>query len=214
MIKKAYSVQMTYDVSNGEKRQAEKALLCFSQALKRLNVASEYLNIMKTPFENNQDMKPDEIMKHRAAIRRFRDKSVEKFNKFKTMAFTCVNTMQDFATDTQTLKLMKSFISSIDDLEIKVNKFVDIFNDLESKDFVKDIVSNITEIQTQCDEIDDSIDERIKNHIQSNILASSWVDSVSNDLQMKIEQKTPLMIDLFNKRQEQLNDTIMEKSKH
>ena len=35
---------------------------------------------------------------------------------------------------------------------------------------------------------------------------------MSNDLQMKIEQKTPLILDLFNKRQDQLNDAIEERS--
>jgi hypothetical protein len=29
---------------------------------------------------------------------------------------------------------------------------------------------------------------------------------------MKIEKKTPLIVDLFNKRQEQLNDAVEEKS--
>jgi 50S ribosomal subunit-associated GTPase HflX len=43
-------------------------------------------------------------------------------------------------------------------------------------------------------------------------LATSWVDSISNDLQMKIEDKTPLILDLFNARQQQLNDSIEERS--
>jgi len=120
--------------------------------------------------------------------------------------------MQAFASDTQTVKLMKSFIISIDDLEILVNDFVDLFNDLETKDFAKNIVGSIENIQKQCEDVDEIIDERLKSHIQSNILAKSWVDSVSNDLQMKIEQKTPLILDLFNKRQDQLNDMIKEKS--
>jgi 50S ribosomal subunit-associated GTPase HflX len=60
--------------------------------------------------------------------------------------------------------------------------------------------------------VDQIIDERIKTHIQTNILATSWVDSISNDLQMKIEDKTPLILDLFNARQQQLNDSIEERS--
>lgn len=212
MIKKAYSVQMTYEVSDGEKIQAERALLCFNHALKLLNMASDHLNIMKTPFKDNPEMSPEEVMKARAAIRRFRDKSIENFNEFKVASFKCVNAMQTFASDTQTVKLMKSFISSIDDLEAKVNKFTDLFDDLESKDFVKNIVTNLEEIQKQCDDIHEIIDERIKSHVQSNILSKNWVDSVSSDLQMKVEQKTPLILDLFNKRQEQLNEAIKERS--
>lgn len=212
MIKKAYAVQMTYDVSDVEKVEAEKALVCFGHTFKLLQIASDHLNIMKTPFKNSPDMPSEEVMEARAAIRRFRDKSVENFNDFKRSAFQCVNVMQNFASDTQTVKLMKSFIAAIDDLEQKVNNFIDLFKDLEAKDFSTKIVTNIETIQDQCEDIEEIIEERIKNHIQTNILASSWVDSISNELQMKIEQKTPLILDLFNKRQDQLNDTIKERS--
>lgn len=210
MIKKSYSVQMSYDVSDSERHQADKALLYFKAAEKFLMQASDHLNIMKTPFKDNSDVAPEDIMKARAVIRRFRDKAIENFDKFKKVAFDCVNLMQTFASDTQTLKLMKSFISSVDGLELSVNQFADLFNDLKSKEFAKDVVASIEDIQKQCEEIDEIIDERIRNHIQTNILATSWVDSISNDLQMKIEKKTPLIVDLYNQRQEQLNNVIEE----
>src|SRR6185369_16722098 len=212
MIKKSYSVQMSYDVSDSERSQAEKALLYFKAAEKYLVQASDHLNIMKTPFKDNQDMTPEDVMTARAVIRRFRDKGIENFDKFKKVAFDCVNLMQTFSSDTQTLKLMKSFIASVDDLETGVNQFADLFNDLHSKDFVKDVVVAIENIQKQCDEIEKIINERIKSHIQTNILAKSWADSISNDLQMKIEKKTPLIVDLYNQRQEQLNDAVEERS--
>lgn len=210
--KKAYSIQMSYEVSDIEKKQAEQALLYFSTTLKILQQASDHLNIMRTPFKDNPEMDPDEVMKARAAIRRFRDKAIENFNDFKEAAFKCVNSMQVFASDTQSVKLMKSMITGIDELEVKVNNFAEVFDDLQSKDFVKNIVSSIEDIQKQCDDVEEIIDERIKPHIQNNILATSWVDSVSQDLQMKVEKQTPLIIDLYQKRQEQLNDSIKERS--
>lgn len=209
--KKAYAIQMSYQVSDAEKMQAERALLCFNRSITLLDNASEHLNIMKTPFKDSPDMSSEDIMNIRTALRRFRNKSVENFNEFKTMAFKCVNIMQEFSSDTQTVKLMKSFISSIDDLENSVNEFVALFDDLKSKEFAKNIVASIEDIQKQCEEVDTIIDDRLKNHIQSNILSRSWVDSVSNELQMKIEPKTPLILDLFNKRQEQLNEKIKDK---
>lgn len=212
MIKKAYSIQMSYDVSDDEKKSAEQALIFFDAALKKLHKATDHLNIMKTPFKENPEMTPEAVMNARAAIRRFRDKVIDNFNDFKITAFKCVNVMQSFASDTQSVKLMKSFISAIDTLEIQVNNFADLFTDLQSKEFPKKIVEQIESIQKDADGIDEIIDERIKNHIQTNILASSWVDSVSNDLQMKVEEKTPLILDLFNKRQDQLNEIIKERS--
>lgn len=211
-ISKAYSTQMSYQVSDTEKHQANQALIYFTSASKTLRQASDHLNIMKTPFKDNPEMTPDDVMEARPVIRRFRDSSIELFNKFKETAFQCVNTMQIFTSDTQTLKLMKVLIASIDDLETKVNHFSDLFDDLQSKDFPTNIVSSIEEIQKQCDDIDEIIDERIKTHIQSNILAVNWVDNMSKNLQVKIEEKTPLIIDLYNKRQDQLNNIIKERS--
>ena len=212
MIKRAYSVQMSYDVSDEEKNQAEKALLAFEHASKLLQLANNHLDIMKTPFKDNPEIDPKDVIKARVAIRRFRDQAVDNFNTFKRQAFACVSIMKLFESDTQTLKLMKSFISSIDDLENKVNQFVELCNDLEAKSFVADVVKSLEGIQDQCKDIQEIMDERIKNHIQSNILATSWVDNVGSDMQMKIEEKTPLIIDLFNQRQDQLNDMIKERT--
>ena len=211
MIKRGYAIQMSYDVSDSEKTQAESALLHFNAVERLLNKASDHLNIMKTPFKENPEMTPEDVMKARAALRRFRDKVIENFNEFKVEAFKCVHTMQNFSSDTQTVKLMKSFISSVDNVEVLVNEFADIFDDLKSKEFSRNIVTAIESIQKECSALDRIVDERIINHIQTNILSKSWVDSISNNLQMKVEQKTPLILDLFNKRQEQLNDLIKEK---
>ncbi len=202
---------LSYNISDEEKLKAENALLYFNHTIKVLDMASDHLNIMKTPFKDNPEIDLKEVVKARAAIRRFRDKVVEHFNNFKQNAFKCVNVMQEFSSDTQTLKLMKSFISSIDDLERKVNKFINLFGDLEAKSFPQDIVKAIEDIQKQCNDVSEIADERIKTHIQTNILATSWVDSVSSDLQMKLEEKTPLIIDLFNERQNQLNKILKEK---
>ena len=211
MIKKAYSIQMSYEVTDDEKRQAEKAILFFNHAAKLLKLASDHLNVMKTPFKENPDMPPEEVMKVRAALRRFRDKAVDNFNDFKVASFKCVRSMQQFSSDTQTIKLIKSFINSIDDLQVKVNKFVDLFQDLENKEFTKNVVTLMEAIQKQCEDIDGIIDERVKTHIQNNILASNWVDDVGNDLQIKLDKKVPIILDLFNRRQEQLNDILKER---
>ena len=213
MIKRAYAIQMTYEVSDAEKQQAEKALLHFNHAIKLLSLASDHLNIMKIPFKDHPDINVEAIKKARAAIRRFRDQAVDGFNDFKMESFKCVNVMKNFATDSQTTKLMRSFIAAVDDLEVNVNDFVGLFDELESKEFSKKVIESIEKIQDQCEEIEEIVDERIKDHIQSNILATSWVNSVSNELQMEVEEKTPLMLELFNKRQEELGRKTRESAK-
>jgi uncharacterized protein (UPF0335 family) len=212
MIKRASSIAMTYSVSDAEKRQAEVALLYFKHADKALITASDYLDLMKTPFKDHPEISPEEIEKTRAAIRRFRDKAVENFNQFKVVSFKCVQKMQAFTSDGQVTRLLKSFISAVEELEDQVNNFVNLFTDLKAKDFPAKVVSFIENIQKQCSSVEEVINERVMNHIQTNILAKSWVNQVSDHLQISIEKQKPLILDLFNQRQNQLNDLIKDRS--
>lgn len=213
MIKNSYSVQMSHQVSDAEKEQAEKAIKSFSVALKLLKSASDHLDIMLTPFKDHSDISKEQLTKFRAALRRFRDRAIDNFNTFKITAFQCFTLMNLFSTDTQTLKLMKSFISSIEGIEKQVNDFADLFGDLESKTFVTDVVKAIESVKKECEELKDIIDERITPHIQKNIIGKTWVDSVSSDLKMEVEKQTPLFMDLFSERQDQLNESQKDKNK-
>lgn len=204
-MKKAYAIQLSYNVSDSEKHVAEKALLYFTDAEKKLEMASSHLDILKIPFKENQDVTPDDLMKERVVLRRFRDKAIDNFNLFKISSFKCVDIMQNFASDTQSVKLLKSFILQIEGLEKDVNLFVDLFKKIDSKEFTSLIIKSIEDIQKQCQELNDLMGQRIKDHLQTNILAKSWVNSVSNQLQKTVEKKKPLILDLYNKMQDELN---------
>jgi hypothetical protein len=199
MKKSGISIEMSYDITDSEKQQAEKAVSAFKQCLKVLKQAKDHLNIMLTPFKNHPDISEDQIFKFRAALRRYRDESIENFNNFKIMAFKCITLMQMFSFDTQIYKLMKSFIASIEKLEIEVNKFAELFSNLKSKEFVSDIVKSIESIQKECDIIYNIVYSRLISHISTNILATNWVDEIGKKINKSIEYKAPLIIDLFNK---------------
>lgn len=134
-MKKAYAIQLSYNISDNEKLAAEKALLYFSDASKKLEMANNHLNILKVPFEENQDITKEALMEERVAIRRFRDKAIDNFNLFKLSAFKCVDIMQNFSSDTESVKMLKSFISEIDNLEEIVNDFADLFKNINSNEF-------------------------------------------------------------------------------
>lgn len=205
-MKKAYAIQLSYNVSDNEKNVAEKALLYLSDAEKKLETAASHLDILQIPFKENQDITSEHLMKERAVLRRFRDKAIENFNLFKISSFKCVDIMQYFSSDTQSIKLLKSFILQIEELEKEVNLFADLFKKIDSNEFVSLVVKNIDSIKNKCEELSDLINQRIKDHLQTNILAKSWVNSVSNQLQKTVEKKKPLILDLYNKMQDDLNE--------
>lgn len=211
LIRKSYSVQLSYNITDAEKAQAEKGLINFNLCLRLLTIATDHLNIMAIPFKDHPDISTEQIIKFRAALRRYRDKCIENFNTFKIAAFKCITLMQPFSNDTQMAKLLKSFISSIEDIEKQVNIFSDLFNNLEAKDFITHAAQTIELIKKEVTQLEEIIDDRIKSHIQTDILGKSWVNDISNKLEMTIEKKTPLLIDLNKERQEKLQELNKEK---
>lgn len=198
---------MTYQITDGEKEQAEKAMRWFNHCLKLLEQCDEHLNLIYNPFKKSPDITPDKIFERRSMLRSYRDKVADNFNKFKKAAFKAYVIMQPFTSDTQTEKLMKSFVSAIEDIETQVNRFVDLFDNLKAEDFSKGIVTAIENIKKEIVQLEQIVDERVKNHLQTNILARNWVDSVSNELQEKVEKKSPLVMQLVEDRMKMLDGT-------
>lgn len=187
---------MSYDLNSAEKVYAEKALICFNIARRKLNIAKNHLDIMGTPFKDHPDIPEDQIISHRAAMRLFRDKSLANFDQFKEAAFKCIAFLQPFSNDTQTTKFIKSFTSLVEALETNVNDFAETFENLKDKNFVASVSKSIKDIQDKIDQIDELIEDRIKPHLQSDILGKSWVLNVGDKLNVKLDQKEPIMVDL------------------
>lgn len=201
---KVYAVQLSYDVSDEEKQMAEQALLCLDHAMKLLRKATDHLDIMSVPFKDNPDVKTEEVVKYRAALRRYRDKVIENFNNFKAGAFKCIRALDPFSSDTQTSKLVRTFISTIDSIEDQVNSMSELFDNLESKTFVADLNTALDEIHKLCKELEEIMDDRIRGHIKSNIIGKTWIDGMGDQTQTTVERKIPAIIDLMKQRDNQL----------
>jgi hypothetical protein len=198
--RKIYAVDMTYDVPDSEKDMATRIVLHLDFLLKAIKVCEEHLNLIYTPFKDNQNITPEQTFAARAALRRYRDKVADNFNDFKRKAFKCFSLIQPFSFDSQMVKLSKSFVLAIADIEKQVNRFIDLFGNLESKDFGQTVVKAIDNIKKEMAQLEQIIEDRMKKHIQNNILARSWVDTVSDELQEQVEKKIPLSIQLVEQR--------------
>lgn len=197
---------MSYKITDAEKAAAEKALIAFNYTTKVLDKIIDHVYIMLTPFKDNPDISPEEVIEFRAALRRYRDKVIDNFNQFKIASFKSIKILQPFSMDTETAKLTKTYVTYVDDLEHQISKFSDLFQNLKDKSFVTDIVASLTEVEKECNQIKDLIEDRVKSHIQKEILGRTWMDLISDDLQMKIEDHTPKLLELEQERNKQLSD--------
>lgn len=203
--RRVYAAMMSYEVSDAEKDQAQKAIRWFNYCVKVLSQCDKHLDLIYNPFKKNSNLTPEEIFKIRSTLRLYRDKVVDNFNEFKKIAFKCYAIIQAFVSDTQVEKLIKSFIASVEDIEVQVNRLVELFSNLKSEQFVTGLIKAIENIKKEITEFTQIVDERVKTHFQTNILARNWIDNVSNELQEKVEKKSPLVMKLMDERMKMLD---------
>lgn len=199
MIKKGYIVSLTYEVSDSEKYQAEKSLGFIKSVLNLLTNAMEHLSIIYNSFKD-QTVDPKEIVAQRALLRQYRDKTIDLFNEFKIGAFHFYRSVNQFSSDYQISKMLKGFLSSIEDLEEDVNAYVEVYNELESKDFITNLIKSIDDIKKNEKNIEDIISSRLKKYITENVLAKSWIDDVGQKLNVEVKDKTPILQEIMNQK--------------
>lgn len=202
--KKAYSVQMNFKVPESEKKIAEKAEEYFEQLLAQMEEASRYLDIIYGPFKKHQNVNMDMIVEYRRTFRQYRDQVKHKFTLIVKRAYRAVALMNEFSTDTSTEELMDAFMASIRELEKYIDTFVSIFSNFNNPEFGKNILATIDSLKRQMNQIRQFLTDRVLDHIDSNILAKDWAKDVSDRFEEPIEDKVPLVVQLFRERQKAL----------
>jgi len=196
---RAYTVQMNLDVPDAEKRTAEKASESFESILSQLKLGIEHLDLIYTPFAKRQKLDSKEIVENRDILRKYRDKTKELFEKIVEDSY-----QGEFSTDSAVEELMGSFVSSVRELEKQVNILLSIFSNLNNPEFKDQLIKAIDSVKKQSSQLKQLVNDRILEHIDTNILAKNWESLVNDKYQDKIKNKTPLVVQLYEERQEAL----------
>lgn len=213
MIKRSFYTPLSYPIPEEDKNIARKIIKFIDVANEKLNDASQYLNLLLTPFKKNQSTNPDEIMKNRLFFRNFRDKAIDNFNKFKVSILDVIDNLEYFSTDSEIIKIKNSAISMVGEIQEIVNEdFIPLFSDLKNEEFGKKIIEVLERLQKKSKELSKHLKNRIKTHLEANILDENWLTTLRKSLNRKIQNKRPLLIELFQKDQEELNKMIKNRS--
>ena len=204
--KKAYSIQMNFEVPQSEKQIAQKAEEYFEQLLFQLEKAVTYLDIIYVPFQKHENIDTDMIVDYRKTFRDYMRQVQKKFKGIFKRSYKAVALMNEFSTDTATEELMDSFMGSIRELEKYIDTFVSIFSNLSSKDFRTYLISTIDSIKRQVSQIRQLVKDRVLEHIDSNILAKDWAKNLSDKFDEPLHERVPLVVQLFRERQQALQD--------
>lgn len=206
MKKQGYSVQMSFDIPDSEKRIAEKASYLLEELVGRLRLSSNHLNIIYEPFSKYDSLDPQMLMDYGHILRNYRDQIKKNYQEIMESAFQVAVLMGEFSTDTKTVEMMDSFIANIKDLEKQVNRLLVIFSDIGSNNFKDVLIRAIDNVKKQSSKLKQLINDRILDHIDTNILAKRWTSSVTDENQNKIYEKVPLIIQLLRQKQKALEE--------
>jgi hypothetical protein len=203
--KRAYAVQMSFNVPDSERRVAEKAKEYFKYLTSLLKLSGEYLKLVAEPFKKYSPLDPDELVENRILLRKIERAVSRKFRKISRASRQCISLMHTFSMDTRTEEMMNSFNDAQEEVQKQVQTFLSIFSDLNSPEFGNNLISSVEAIRKQVNQLRQLINDRIIEHIDGNILAHNWYDTVSKKNQdQATQEKVPLMVELFRERQQAL----------
>ena len=204
MIKR-YATMMSFDVPESEKRVAEKAVETFEDLISQIRLANNHLDIIYIPFSKVGNLDQKLLAQYRVVLRRYRDKIKENYNDIMKTAHRAVLLMGEFSSDIQTVEMMNSFISSLEDVRKQVNRLLGIFSDLGSLEFKDALLKGITLVKKEGNQVKQLVNDRILEHINTNILATNWINKVTDEQQEKVYERVPLVVELLEEREKALN---------
>lgn len=196
----AYNSPMSFSIPDSEKEVAKKAEKYFTHLKGLIDKAVKHFNIIYEPFKENSNIPTEETIKNRVALREFREQVKDNFDLIKKIALESFRIMNHFSSDTETYDIMNAFTDQLDGLEESVNDLLKVFSNLSSEEFVANIIKNIDVVKNQCEQLENLINDRILNHIDTNILAKNWVSNVSDQFNTKIDDKVPMIVQLYKER--------------
>lgn len=202
--KKAYSIQMSLPVPMSEKNVAKEARAQFDKILSQLSDAAQYLWIIYDPFYTVPNPDMNMVVNYRKTFRQYRDQVRFKFSQISNRADKCVVLMKEFVSDSATEEMMEAFMGMMRELQKYIDIFVSIFSNLNSAEFRNHLISTIDSIKKQMNQIRQLINDRILEHIDNNILAKDWASEISEKSDIVVEEKIPLVLQLFRERQKAL----------
>lgn len=207
-INLANAIEMSFEVPKSEKDIANAASERFSAVSNALSLAKNHLDLMYDPFKKAGNISTEALVKKRGVISRFKEQVKENYNKVKALALKSIQLLNYFSTDTHTLELINAFQDSIQDVEKQVTIFLDILDNYRSPDFKNNVITAIEGVKKQSAQADKLIKDRIIDHIDANILAKNWVTNIGDALHLKIQDRVPLITELFNERQKALDSAV------
>lgn len=172
---KKIALQLNYEISEQEKKQAVVVINLFNDVLDKLSLVVQHLKFMENSFSSDKDsITPEEVLNRRAALRQFRDKLIDLFNdmildKSNEGILPALKAAEIFDSDMKISNLKNLVTDSFVSLKDHTNKFIELFSDLEDKEFVQNVIAGIGVVLKESSKFEEIIRNNFLKYIKENI---------------------------------------------
>lgn len=208
ICKLAQLVEMSLDVPSSEKKAARKVVSMMEKLCKKIEQFDEHLDLIYNPLKNNQTASKESVIENRGAIKRYTDKIEENFDELTKFSLMIVKELNVFSTDSHIKELIKSFTNAFGDVEVSIKSLIAALDDWKSKEYRDNVLVSIENVKKQAAQVYKLLNERIIEHINTNIIANTWVDNISDKLNVTVQEREPYIKKLHREREEKLREVI------
>lgn len=206
MEKLAYSIEMSFDVTDAEKKIATQINQLLEQVINLLDLAQDHLELMYNPFKKYEYISPESLHENRGKLYIFKKQVKKNFDEITYVIFNVVKKLNNFNSDYHVKELINSVEKSMDNLKNEIEDYLDALDNFDAPDFRDKILTSLENSQKEMKELEKLIKERIIEYIDTNILAKNWISSTTDQFKDKLEDKVPLITELFQERQQALEE--------
>lgn len=205
MKKLAFQIEMSFDIPDDEKEAARQCDGFLTDFLNKIRLIEQHLQNIYDPFSKATTLDAEKLYQKRGAISRFAQEIKENAHELQVIALNVIKCLSQFGVDTKVEELKAAFKDSIADINHDTDTLLDCLEDLKHNQFRERVVSAIDNLKKNSLQIELLITDRLKEFLNSDILNKDWVSSLSEEQNMTIEDKKPLIIQLQEEQAAPLN---------
>jgi hypothetical protein len=213
MLKLADSIQMSFNITESDKKYALQIEEHLYQVINLLGICKDHLNIIQDAFKDSPEISADLLHEKRGLLNRYKQQIKKNFEELLQFASLASHYLEFFGSDSHIIGISSSFEEDIKELEKNCTQLLEILDDYRNPEFVKLILNAIKAIEKKSAQIEQLIKDRMVAYLDDNILAKNWKTNTFDNHPVELEEHKPELMQIventgmpiINKRQQSLN---------
>ena len=210
-IKLARAIELSFAVTDSERQSAVVVIERLNSLVGVLNNLKSKLDVLIDAFERVDSFTVEDVVKKRSVINDYIEHLYDTFDRGSKQALYAIVKLKIFEIDQSILELINALNDGVVSLKKSLDSLSDDLSDVKNVEFKNKTVAAAQNVKKEIDSLLGLVKDRIIEHINGDILAKTWTKDLSNELDLNIKKKLPLIRELYQQRQQEVGMPQMEK---